>query len=99
MTGMIDNDGVPYLKKIAEALTRQADVMERDVPLQSEEIQSPEDITLAERVEKQWQENVRAFGLALEVVLTRAYLNDFERAKAIRSVCEQMKNFEIPVEE
>lgn len=84
------------LDKIENALTRQADVMERDV--EAEQELTKEDLSLAERIENQWQGNVRSWGDYLELVVTRAYKNDMERARAIREVITKMQQFEVPTE-
>lgn len=81
----------------AKALTRQADVMEADIEAERENI--PKDVEDA--LEKQfffitdkYVQHIHSMGVTLDSLITATYLNDMERAKAIRNFQQMLVKFE-----
>lgn len=89
-----DHSIVAQLTKIANALTRQADVMERDV--ESEALPK----TIEEALDKQSQIIITAYinwihkwAVELNEIMTRTYLNDMDRARTIRDFQQKLEKF------
>lgn len=94
LLGYLDNIS-SYMGRAADALTRQAVVMERDV----EDEAPPKDINEAinntfMRVTGEYVNYIKRLGDRLDNIVTRTYLNDMERARAVREFQQDLENFE-----
>jgi len=98
--GMIDREGVAYLGRIAKALERQADVMERDVPEEPEDaVITPVEISVTKMVAERWQNHVNHLGMQLEDIVVSYPPTSEGRIKATRSLINKMKQFTLDVDD
>lgn len=86
---------VAALQQMADAQTRQAEVMERDV--ESEAL--PKDIetavqNTADNVAAKYIAFVHDMAVTLDSVITATYLSEFEKTKAIRKFQKTMVEFD-----